>query len=96
MANCDNKSVTFLNLVLVLSLLLPISITECRQLRSGIGQESVAIECNSVYGAEDGDTCTGIIQKFGLNDEFFSTINPNLSYEKIFLGQWLCINGTVN
>ncbi|KAG6646898.1 hypothetical protein CIPAW_07G040700 [Carya illinoinensis] len=91
MANCDNKSVAFLNLVLVLSLLLPISITECRQLRM-----LLYIECNSVYGAEDGDTCTGIIQKFGLNDEFFSTINPNLSYEKIFLGQWLCINGTVN
>lgn len=53
-------------------------------------------ECKSVYAAEDGDTCTTIIQKFSLTTDFFGAVNPNLNCDNIFVGQWLCINGTVN
>lgn len=54
-------------------------------------------ECKSVYGAQGGgDTCSAIIQKFTLSADFFSAINPNLNCDNIFVGQWLCINGTVN
>uniref|UniRef100_A0A2N9GVP2 LysM domain-containing protein n=1 Tax=Fagus sylvatica TaxID=28930 RepID=A0A2N9GVP2_FAGSY len=100
MAKRNNKSATFLNLILVLSLLLIISITECRQLGTlgfGFGEDKSTIPvCKSVYGVQAGDTCSSIVQNFSLNAEFFGAINPNLNCDRIFAGQWLCINGTVN
>lgn len=59
-------------------------------------KEEAVIECNSVYGVQSGDTCAGVIQKFSLDAIFFSVINPNLNCDKIFAGQWLCVNGKVN
>ncbi|KAE8075840.1 hypothetical protein FH972_014527 [Carpinus fangiana] len=98
MAKCNNKTATFLNIILLLSLLLMVSIIECRTV-FGIGfekEETSTPECNSVYGAEDGDTCSTITQKLSLTADFFSAINPNLNCDKIFVGQWLCINGILN
>ncbi|KAE8075839.1 hypothetical protein FH972_014526 [Carpinus fangiana] len=51
MAKCNNKTATFLNTILLLSLLLMISITEGR-IVLGIGfekEETSTPECNSVY-----------------------------------------------
>ncbi|KAM2708865.1 hypothetical protein EV2_046614 [Malus domestica] len=90
MAKSGNKMATLLNLILVLSLVLMISIAESRKL----GEEDVA--CDSVYGAEEGDTCESVIQKFQLGADFFPSINPNLNCDNFFVGQWLCTEGTVN
>ncbi|KAM1324272.1 hypothetical protein TB2_045431 [Malus domestica] len=90
MAKSGNKMATLLNLILVLSVVLMISIAESRKL----GEEAVA--CDSVYGAEEGDTCESVIQKFQLGADFFLSINPNLNCDNFFVGQWLCTEGTVN
>ncbi|KAB2619825.1 hypothetical protein D8674_041828 [Pyrus ussuriensis x Pyrus communis] len=90
MAKSSNKMATLLNLILVLSLVLMISIAESRKL----GIKDVA--CESVYGAEEGDTCESVIQKFQLGADFFLSINPNLNCDNFFVGQWLCIEGIVN
>ncbi|KAL4611596.1 hypothetical protein ACB092_08G136300 [Castanea dentata] len=86
------RSNTFHKLMLVISILLIISITKCIQLGSAVGFR----EGKSVHGAEDGDTCLGIVKKFSLNADFFTAINPNLNCNPIFVGQWLCIDGTMN
>ena len=63
----------------------------------GFGEgKSTGPECISVYGAQQGDTCSGIIQKFSLNADFFTAINPNLNCNTFFVGQWLCIDGTMS
>uniref|UniRef100_A0A7N2KM78 LysM domain-containing protein n=1 Tax=Quercus lobata TaxID=97700 RepID=A0A7N2KM78_QUELO len=89
---------TFLNLILVLSLLLIISFTEGRLFDCDwFGEcKSTGLECISVYGAQQGDTCSGIVQKFSLNVDFFTAINPNLNCNTIFVGQWLGIDGTMS
>ncbi|CAN6708235.1 unnamed protein product [Malus baccata var. baccata] len=88
MAKANNKMATTLNLILVLSLVLMISIAESRQLGN--------VVCESVYGAEEGDTCESVIQKFKLTSDSFLSINPNLNCDNFFVGQWLCTEGTVN
>ncbi|CAN6571705.1 unnamed protein product [Malus baccata var. baccata] len=91
MAKANNKMATTLNLILVLSLVLMISIAESRQL----GKKGDVV-CESVYGAEEGDTCESVIQKFKLTSDSFLSINPNLNCDNFFVGQWLCTEGTVN
>lgn len=53
-------------------------------------------ECHNLYAAQVGDTCQSLVEFFNLKAEDFSTINPNLNCDKIFVGQWLCTNGTVS
>ena len=63
----------------------------------GFGEgKSTGPECISVYGAQQGDTCSGIFQKFSLNADFYTAINPNLNCNTFFVGQWLCIDGTMS
>ncbi|KAK7843849.1 hypothetical protein CFP56_011882 [Quercus suber] len=91
------RSNTFHKLILVISLLLIISIIECIQLGIGFEEgQSNSLACKSICDAEDGNTCLGIVKKFNLNVDFFSAINPNLNCNTIFVGQWLCIDGTMN
>ncbi|TQD92356.1 hypothetical protein C1H46_022067 [Malus baccata] len=71
MAKSSNKMATILNLILVLSLVPMISITESRQL--------------GIYGAEEGDTCELVIHKFQLGADFFLSINPNLNCNNFFV-----------
>ncbi|CAK9149796.1 unnamed protein product, partial [Ilex paraguariensis] len=66
---------------------------ESRQLGIGIGKTESTPVCNSVYGAEDGDTCISVAQKFNLSSDFFLKINPNINRDTIFVGQWLCTDG---
>ncbi|CAN6702107.1 unnamed protein product [Malus baccata var. baccata] len=104
MAKSGNKMATLLNLILVLSLVLMISIAESRKLGISILMQcnvplefaEEAVACDSVYGAEEGDTCESVIQKFQLGADFFLSINPNLNCDDFFVGQWLCTEGTVN
>ncbi|ONI18657.1 hypothetical protein PRUPE_3G230700 [Prunus persica] len=96
----NSSRVAIMNLILLLSLLLMVSMAESRQLGIGFGKEETSnpsnINCDSVYGAEEGDTCGSVIEKFNLSSDFFLSINPNINCDSFFVGQWLCTQGTVN
>ncbi|EEF44512.1 conserved hypothetical protein [Ricinus communis] len=94
MAKFNNNASMFLKLAIVLSLFLMISTAQGKKLGIGFGDAKSTPECDSVYGAQDGDTCTSVANQFNLTLEFFSSINPNLNCDDFFVGQWLCINGT--
>ncbi|KAK8510381.1 hypothetical protein V6N12_011750 [Hibiscus sabdariffa] len=49
--------------------------------------------CVSIYGQQEGDTCFSISQAFNLTVDAFLQLNPNLNCDKIFVGEWLCVNG---
>ncbi|CAI9102505.1 OLC1v1000786C1 [Oldenlandia corymbosa var. corymbosa] len=51
--------------------------------------------CKSVHGTELDETCTSVAQKFQLTFEAFLAINPNINCDSIFVGQWLCVKGTL-
>lgn len=51
--------------------------------------------CSKLYGALEGDTCFDIIQLFNTTTEHFNALNPNIDCDKIFVGQWLCLDGLV-
>lgn len=53
-------------------------------------------ECRRIYAAQAGDTCESIIELFNLTDQDFNSNNPNLNCDKIFVGEWLCTNGTLS
>ncbi|KAL8502296.1 hypothetical protein ACS0TY_021434 [Phlomoides rotata] len=79
-------------LVLVLTLVLMISVSESIPISFGKGtQGAAALACNTVVGAEGGDTCSSIAQLFGLSLKEFLKINPNINCTVVFVGQWLCI-----
>ncbi|XVF37684.1 hypothetical protein REPUB_Repub20aG0030900 [Reevesia pubescens] len=96
MAKSNSKVAMYLNLVLLLSLLLIINMAESRLFQIGVGHakaKKLTPNCLSVYGQKEGDTCFSITQSFNLTSDFFSEINPNLNCDKIFVGQWLCVDG---
>ncbi|GFZ06489.1 hypothetical protein Acr_18g0006590 [Actinidia rufa] len=94
MAKMNNKTTMFFNFLLVLSFLLVISMAESRSIFGiGIGKPTALI-CDKIYGAESGDSCFSVTQKFNLTTEFFSQMNPNLVCGKMFVGEWLCIDGS--
>ncbi|OVA08002.1 Peptidoglycan-binding lysin domain [Macleaya cordata] len=97
MAKVSNKAAAmFFNLVLMISVLLIFSMAEGRLL-SGFGKaKATSPKCEFVVGVQSGDTCFDITQKFNTTAEFFTEINPNLQCDKLFVGQWLCVAGTVN
>ncbi|KAJ8621722.1 hypothetical protein MRB53_030251 [Persea americana] len=98
MAKANNTSVMFFNLALMLSLLLIISMAEARLIFGGVqvfGKKDQAPACVTVHGVVSGETCFSVTQTFNLTTEFFSAINPNLNCDAIFVGQWLCVSGTV-
>ncbi|CAK9149794.1 unnamed protein product, partial [Ilex paraguariensis] len=51
----------------------------------GIGRTESTPICSSVYGVEDGDTCTSVTQKFNLSSDFYIDINPNVNCDNIFV-----------
>ncbi|KAK9924671.1 hypothetical protein M0R45_033025 [Rubus argutus] len=85
---------TNLILLLVVSLLVMISVAHSKRLAVGFGGKNSAAICNLIYGAEEGDTCSRVAQDFKLSLNFFLSINPNINCNSIFVGQWLCIDGT--
>ncbi|XP_048227745.1 uncharacterized protein LOC125369443 [Ricinus communis] len=94
MAKFNNKASMLLKLAIMLSLFVMISTAQSRKISIGFGNAKSTPECDSVYGAQDGDTCTSLAAQFDLTLEFFSSINPNLNCDAIFVGQWLCTDGT--
>ncbi|XP_055822354.1 lysM domain-containing protein ARB_03442-like [Solanum dulcamara] len=77
----------------VLLFLLSINIAESRIVSSRIGTNSALI-CSKIYGANIGDTCFSIMQQFSVTAEAFTTFNPNLNCEKMFVGEWICLDGS--
>ena len=63
---------------------------------TGIIAKKATPECDTVVGVESGDTCFDIAQKFQLTTDYFDSINPNLNCDALFVGQWVCVDGTVN
>ncbi|GKE15702.1 peptidoglycan-binding lysin domain-containing protein [Tanacetum coccineum] len=53
-----------------------------------------SVVCNEVYGVEVGDDCTAISQAFQMSLGSFLGINPNINCESIFVGQWVCVDGS--
>ncbi|ONK64315.1 uncharacterized protein A4U43_C07F24410 [Asparagus officinalis] len=51
--------------------------------------------CKEVHGVKNGDTCFDVTRKFNLTPGEFIDLNPNLVCKKLFIGQWLCVNGIV-
>ncbi|KAL6136792.1 hypothetical protein ACLB2K_062087 [Fragaria x ananassa] len=83
-------------LLLVVSLLVMITVAESTRLADAVGfagKKDSALVCNSVYGAEEGDTCSLVAEMFNLSLDTFLAINPNINCDSFFVGQWLCIDG---
>ena len=53
--------------------------------------------CDQLYGVNSGDTCFAVAKNFNLPTDLFDSINPksNLDCSALFIGQWLCVDGTV-
>ncbi|TMW81532.1 hypothetical protein EJD97_009090 [Solanum chilense] len=60
------------------------------------GTNIVNPDCTRIYAAQAGDTCESLIEFFDLNAQVFNDINPNLNCDNIFVGEWLCTNGTIS
>ncbi|KAL8192519.1 hypothetical protein R6Q57_027704 [Mikania cordata] len=65
--------------------------TEGRILSSTLSPR--APTCTSVVGVKSGDSCFAITQAFKLSAGFFDYINPNLNCNKLFVGEWICVDG---
>ncbi|KAJ8543468.1 hypothetical protein K7X08_005991 [Anisodus acutangulus] len=78
---------------IVLLFLLSISMSESRIVSFGIGTNSALI-CSKIYGANIGDTCFSIMQQFSVTSEAFTTLNPNINCDKMFVGEWICLDGS--
>ncbi|KAL5707888.1 hypothetical protein ACHQM5_018740 [Ranunculus cassubicifolius] len=89
-----NKAVILFNIVLILSPLLIMSMAEGRLF--GVGKGKLTPTCNKVRGVEISDTCFDIIKSNLLTATDFSAINPNINCNGLFVGQWVCIDGSVN
>ncbi|MCD7472369.1 hypothetical protein HAX54_013593 [Datura stramonium] len=68
-----------------------------RILISNNGTSSQAIPtCTAVYNVDTGIICDNIIKSFDLKAEDFSSLNPNLNCDDLFVGEYLCLNGTLS
>lgn len=54
------------------------------------------VRCESVVGVKSGDSCFEIAKGENLSSTAFEVINPNLNCTALFIGQWICISGSVN
>ncbi|KAL8188727.1 hypothetical protein R6Q57_029747 [Mikania cordata] len=61
-------------------------------LRDLIGPMLPTLVCDKIYGTLPEDTCFSIIETFKLTTASFTAFNPNLNCDKIFVGEWLCID----
>uniref|UniRef100_A0A7N0RF01 LysM domain-containing protein n=1 Tax=Kalanchoe fedtschenkoi TaxID=63787 RepID=A0A7N0RF01_KALFE len=84
------------NMVLVLSALLIVSGAESRALGVRFGQPTPTPDCKKVFGVRPGDTCFEITQLFNLSTTFFELLNPNLVCNGMFVGEWVCVDGTLS
>ncbi|CAA3005937.1 Hypothetical predicted protein [Olea europaea subsp. europaea] len=94
MAKASNNIAMYLNVIFVVSLLLVITV-ESRSLLDSIVRGNSPPVCDEVVDVKIGDTCFEVATIFNLTTEFFDAINPNLNCTALFVGQWLCIDGSV-
>ncbi|KAL7605106.1 hypothetical protein Lser_V15G16571 [Lactuca serriola] len=84
------KTATVFSLFLML-----IVLSESRfTLIDGVQKAKSALVCSHVVGVEAGDDCTIISKEFGMSLASFLAINPNINCESVFVGQWVCIDGS--
>ncbi|MFS8026539.1 putative LysM domain-containing protein [Helianthus anomalus] len=91
MASMFAKMVTILSLYLMLVVLVESRST----LIGGLQGTDLEVTCSQVIGAQSGDDCTTISKSFKLGLESFLAINPNINCTSIFVGQWICVDGSV-
>ncbi|KAJ8568835.1 hypothetical protein K7X08_032466 [Anisodus acutangulus] len=91
MARASYKSAIVFSFVLLF--LLSISMAESKVVSAGIGTNSALI-CSKIYGTNIGDTCFSIMQQFSVTPDAFTTFNPNLNCDKMFVGEWICLDGS--
>ncbi|KAL8235554.1 hypothetical protein R6Q59_016635 [Mikania micrantha] len=89
MAKMNNKAFFFVLYVLVLVSIM--TTTEGKIISLDLPIKTPV--CTSVIGVKSGDTCFDIAQTFKLSSELFNFFNPNLDCDKLFIGEWICING---
>ncbi|KAL1537462.1 hypothetical protein AAHA92_29970 [Salvia divinorum] len=94
MAKESNKVSTFLNLAFILSIILIITASESRSF-FGVNKGSPTLSCESVVGVVSGDTCFDIAKDQNLSSTAFDAINPNLNCSALFIGQWICVSGSI-
>ncbi|PWA54509.1 Peptidoglycan-binding lysin domain-containing protein [Artemisia annua] len=90
----NTKASTFFSLILLLSFVLIISTGESKMAISKRSSNKLTLVCNKIYGTHVEDTCLSIIQDFHLTEVAFNAVNPNLNCNKLFVGEWLCIDGS--
>ncbi|KAL9671839.1 hypothetical protein QQ045_009412 [Rhodiola kirilowii] len=91
----SSKSSFFIS-VLVLCVILIVSVVESRTLLLGKSFGQPIPNCKAVFGVRTGDTCFEITELFNLTTGFFELINPNLVCNKMFVGEWVCVDGTLS
>ncbi|KAL4585509.1 hypothetical protein LXL04_010130 [Taraxacum kok-saghyz] len=84
-----NASLFVLSLFLMLVVL-----SEARFTIDGVQKAKAALVCNQVVGVAAGEDCTVISKEFKLSLSSFLAINPNINCESVFVGQWVCIDGS--
>ncbi|KAI3745472.1 hypothetical protein L1987_58586 [Smallanthus sonchifolius] len=91
------KASMFVKMATILSLcLMLIVLAESRTtLIDGFQKAKPVVVCDQAIGVESGDDCTAISQSFKMSLESFLAINPNINCEAIFVGQWVCIDGSL-
>ncbi|KAF5760627.1 putative LysM domain-containing protein [Helianthus annuus] len=91
------KASMFVKMVTILSLcLMLIVLAESRTtLLDGFQNANAVVVCDQVIGVESGEDCTSISQSFKMSLKSFLAINPNINCEAIFVGQWVCIDGSL-
>ncbi|KAF9587460.1 hypothetical protein IFM89_003399 [Coptis chinensis] len=93
----SQKANTMANILLKLVLVLVlVCMVEGRLFGAETVKAQAAPSCQAVFGVPENETCFDITQKFSLTTEFFIAINPNINCDKLFVGQWICVAGTVN
>jgi hypothetical protein len=45
-----------------------------------------------VHGVQERETCFTVAQAAGLTLKQFISFNPNIICEKLFIGQWICVD----
>ncbi|KAK4368519.1 hypothetical protein RND71_012311 [Anisodus tanguticus] len=87
MARASYKSTIVFSFVLLFILSISMAVA------AGIGTNSALI-CSKIYGTNIGDTCFSIMQQFSVTPDAFTTFNPNLNCDKMFVGEWICLDGS--
>ncbi|KAL1555586.1 hypothetical protein AAHA92_11303 [Salvia divinorum] len=93
MAHQTSNALFKLALVFTLVFMI-ISTAESVNRGMGFKKQDADAVCNSVHGQVSGETCTSVAQDFSLSLEDFLAINPNINCDSVFVGQWLCVDGS--